>query len=173
VSDSNPENGLRRFWKRAELGTAALSLQTAGALGMAPNFSGPGLLSVLRAVGMARGGPQAALALLAAAPATMAEAMVHWGFGDDPDVHAEERAARHAARTAGTVGALWGTGLYAFAVSYASKSSGLLGLTTGLKVLGAGRVLGGLVVAFGLPVVTAAAAAGAAYWLYRRRTRAA
>jgi hypothetical protein len=156
------------------LGATAITLEGVGLLGVVPGKSAAGIMSALRSAGSAvGGGAGAGILVFAFIPAGVAIATIRLGFADDPYATDEKRSALRAARLAGALGAVGGTGISAILVSLAGSGAGAIKLTTALKALGAGRMIGGLTLAFGLPLVTAGAAAFGAYWFFRRRARTA
>ena len=142
---------------------AALGLVSAG--GVVAGTNAAGIMSGLSAAGgLVGGGAAAGVGVLAGAPAAVAVAAVHRAFRDDAALPTGERAAREAARRAGTFGAV----ASAFGTIGAVSAAGVpglsaVGISTGLTAMG-GSMLGGVVVAVAAPAVVAA---GIAYVVYR------
>jgi hypothetical protein len=147
---------------------AGIGLVSAG--GTVAGLSGSGVMSGLAAAGATvGGGAVAGLAALGAAPAVAANVALRHAFKDDPADSDQERAACQAARIAGVVGSVAGTGGAIAAVSGMGTVAGLsgAGITTGLAAVG-GTVGGGMLAGTAMAVAAPAVAAGAlAYGTYR------
>jgi hypothetical protein len=156
----------------ATWGTAVLGLQALPVLA-APTLSGAAqTMSGLRAAGAVVGGGAAAgVVLLAAAPAALAATATHAIYADDPHLAEDERAARKAARRAGTIGAVAGSAL-SLAGLGSSGSPSASALTGALKLLRGGRMAGGLAALIGFPAVAAGLSAVAVYRIVKQKNQA-
>lgn len=152
-------------------GTAASAgLGTVTAIGTAAGLSGGAsvMTGLAQIGGVVGGGAAAGIAVVGVLPGVAGSLAMDRVLADDPYLSDRERAARQQGRTAGRVGAAFGTvgTVAAVAVSGTAGLSGV-GIATGLAAMGelvGGGMIAGVALSAAAPAVLAA---GVAYWFYK------
>jgi hypothetical protein len=157
--------------------TVASTAATAGAVAMGEAAGARGAAALMRGLKWAgnpfNGGAAGGVAVMAAAPAVVANVAIRRALPDDPMLPEHERAARQAGRDTTTVASIIGAAGSVGLISMAGVPGlSAIGITTGLAEIGAafgGGMFAGAAAAVALPALLAL---GLGLFIYHARTKA-